>query len=458
MEDVWEKVKAAIRERVPAHTYKMWIEPMGFVRSREDAIVLSCPNFFFKKRVVEHYNTLIESEFSRILLKSCKLSLEISEKKEAPKKRKSKKNILDIPDPQLALPEAASQSAGSGRILRREFTFDRFVVGNNNDFAYSAALSVASKRDSSQSSLYLLSDTGMGKSHLSQAVGHHILSEFPTESVYYVTAEDFTNEMVNAIRGGTIETFKEKYRNRCDVLLLEDIHFLAGKERTQIELGMALDYLFNADKKIIFTSCYLPSDIPKMNDQLKSRLSASLISNIEAPDFETRLKILSRKSKENKIKLPKNVLDYLAGELSENVRQLESGLIGVAAKSALMGSSVDMSLARSVVKNIANQTRAITIDLIKEVICSHYNISLKDMISNSRKQAIVRPRQIAIYLARRYTNQPLQIIGKNFNRYHATAIHSISAVEQGVRQDPAIQKQIQLLCEKIESPNPLPLP
>jgi len=190
MEDVWEKVKAAIRERVPAHTYKMWIEPMGFVRSREDAIVLSCPNFFFKKRVMEHYNSLIESEFSRILLKSCKLSLEISEKKEAPKKRKSKKNVLDIPDPQLALPEVA-HPPGSGRILRREFTFDRFVVGNNNDFAYSAALSVASKRDSSQNSLYLLSDTGMGKSHLSQAVGHHILSEFPTESVYYVTAEDF---------------------------------------------------------------------------------------------------------------------------------------------------------------------------------------------------------------------------------------------------------------------------
>ncbi len=450
MEEIWNNVKSAILERMPAHSFKMWIEPMEFVQRKENAIVLSCPNFFFKKRVSEHYTTLIESEFSRKLRQACTLMLEIAEKKEAPKKRRSKKTAPLLPDPQLVLSDAVATSAGAGRILRKEFTFDRFVVGQNNDFAYSAALSVASKKDS-QSSLYLLSETGMGKSHLSQAIGHHIVSNFPAESVYYVTAEDFTNEMVCAIRAGNIEQFKEKYRSRCDVLLLEDIHFLAGKERTQIELALSLDYLFNADKKIIFTSCYLPSDIPKLNDQLKSRLSASLISNIEVPDFATRLKILMKKSKENRLKLPKNVMDYLAGELSDSVRQLESGLIGVAAKSALLGKNADMGLAKSVVKNIVSQSKSITVDMIKEIVCAHYGVSLQDMVSNSRKQLIVRPRQIAMYLARKYTDHPLQVIGKTFNRYHATAIHSIGAVEQNIKQDPSVGKQIEFLCEKIES-------
>ncbi len=452
MEEIWNKVKSAIRERMPAHTFKMWIEPIEFSRSTENTVVLSCPNFFFKKRVSEHYTTLIESELSRALRKACSLMLDIAEKKEAPKKRRSKKSDSISADPQLILPEAAvpPSSGVGGRVLRKEFTFDRFVVGKNNDFAYSAAMSVASKKDS-QSSLYLLSETGMGKSHLSQAIGHHILSTSPSESVYYITAEDFTNEMICAIRTGNAEQFKEKYRNRCDVLLLEDIHFLAGKERTQIELALALDYLFNADKKIIFTSCYLPSDIPKLNEQLRSRLAASLISNIEAPDFETRLKILMRKSKEHGLRLPRAVIDYLAGELSENVRQLESGLIGVTAKASLMGKKVDLGLAKSVVRNIVTQSKSITLDTIKEIVCNHYGISTSDLISNSRKQAIVRPRQIAIYLARRYTDQPLQVIGKNFNRYHATAIHSIGAVEQSLRQDPSLQKQIEYLCSKIES-------
>ena len=207
------------------------------------------------------------------------------------------------------------------------------------------------------------------------------------------------------------------------MLLLEDIHFLDGKERTQAELALTLDCLLDADKKLIFTSCYLPADIPKMSDSLGSRLSCGLISNIEPPDFRTRVRILQKKAGHNGHHLPDDVTQFLAGELSVNVRQLESGLIGVTAKSALMGAPIDLNLAQSVVKNIAKQSKNITINVIKQLVCKHYSVSPKDLVSPSRKHSIVRPRQIAIYLSRRYTDSPLQVIGKSFNRYHATALH-----------------------------------
>jgi len=296
-----------------------------------------------------------------------------------------------------------------------------------------------------------LSGTGMGKSHLSQAIGHYILSENPVDRVYYMTAEDFSNEMVHAFRNDTINDFKRKYRNQCDVLLLEDVHFLSGKERTQIELALTLDTLFESHKKIIFSSSCLPADIPKLNDKLRSRLSCALISNIDPPDFKTRVRILEKKSKLNRCKIPENVIHFLASELTEDVRQLESGLIGVTAKSSLLGMPVDLRLAESVVKNIVRNRESITIEAIKKLVCKHFQISVKDIVSSSRKKSIVQPRQIAIFLSRRYTDAPLQAIGKSFNRYHATALHSIGAVEREIKGNGPIQKQVEFLCQKLES-------
>jgi chromosomal replication initiator protein len=266
-----------------------------------------------------------------------------------------------------------------------------------------------------------------------------------------MTAEDFSNEMIHAYRHDSINAFKGKYRNECDVLLLEDVHYLNGKERTQIELALTLDTLFEADKKIIFSSCYLPSDIPKLNDKLRSRFSCGLISNIDPPNFRTRVRILQKKTKLNGYKIPNEIIQYLAAELMEDVRQLESGLIGVTAKSSLLGAPIDLKLAESVVKNIVRQRKNITIDVIKKLVSKYYSISVDNIVSNSRKQYIVRPRQIAIYLSRKYTDSSLQAIGKSFNRYHATALHSISAVERGIKEKGPMQKQVEFLCQKLES-------
>jgi chromosomal replication initiator protein len=443
MNKAWKEVKASIKSRIPGHSFWMWIEPLQVARCDESCIVLYSPNFFSRKRVLEHYGMLIESEIKKILGKSCRVSIEISATNMLPKPKSDE-------NPQLLLPKI-NVCPNNGRFLKKDFTFDRFVVGENNNFAYSASLSIASRKNGSQNALFLLSKTGMGKSHLSQAVGHHILSEHPSDRVYYMTAEDFSNEMVDAYQHNSINVFKEKYRNQCDVLLLEDVHYLMGKERTQIELAFTLDTLFEAGKKIIFSSCYLPAEIPKLDDKLRSRLSCGLISNIDPPDFRTRVRILEKKASLNGYVVPEEVIHYLAAELTDDVRQLESGLIGVTAKSNLLGAPIELKLAESVVKTIARQRKNITIDVIKKMVCKNYNISISDIVSRSRKQSIVRPRQIAIYLSRRYTDSSIQAIGKNFNRYHATALHSIGIVEQGIKKDGPLQKQVEFLCKKIDS-------
>lgn len=444
MEAVWNEIKSAIKEKIPGHCYNMWIDPIELDKLTEEGVFLSCPNQFYRKRILTNYVGLMETEMNRILGRSCKVFLDV---------RKQAKRALagaSAAQHQMLLPSIHSKTY-SGRMLRQNFTFDEFVVGKNNGLAYSAALSLASKKSSQQNSVFLLSKTGNGKSHLSQAVGHHILSLFPTERVFYITAEDFTNEMTYSFQNNSIGKFKEKYQNQCDVLLLEDVHYLSGKGRTQQELALVLDTLFEADKKIIFSSCYLPGDIPKLDEKLRSRLSYGLISTIETPEYKTRVKILKKKSAANGCKMPLEVMHYLADALADNVRQLESGLIGVAAKSSLLGMGIDLNLAESVVRNIVRQQKTITVAVIKKLVCEQYKVDPNELVSRSRKQRVLKPRQVAIYLARRYTDQPLQAIGKSFNRYHATALHAIGCVERELKHNAPLKQHVKYLSEKLES-------
>ncbi|MBI9084088.1 MAG: chromosomal replication initiator protein DnaA [Desulfobacterales bacterium] len=443
MEPVWKEVKAVLQPRIPSHSFRMWIEPLEPIRFENGHIVLSAPNFFSRKRVLDHYGDMIEAALSHVSGHPGRLTVELAA---------GNGTAMASPksDLQLQLPKITVQPH-TGRLFRNDFTFDHFVVGDNNDFAYSASLALASRKNGSQPALYLLSKTGMGKSHLSQAIGHHILKEFPREKVYYITAEDFTSEVVHAFRHDAVEEFKSKYRNGCDVLLLEDVHYLSGKERTQVELALTLDFLLEMKKKIIFSSCYLPSEIPKLNDKLRSRLTSGLISNIEPPNFRTRVRILRKKASTNGCDVPEDVLRYLAGELTEDVRQLESGLIGVAAKSSLLGRCMDFELAESVVRNIIRVRKTITVEAIKRMVCREYRVSIEEIVSKSRKHHLVRPRQIAIYLSRRYTDAPLQMIGKSFNRYHATVLHSVNAVEKDIHCNAVTRRELDLLRKKLET-------
>ena len=443
METVWKSVKSTLKQRVPSHSFNMWIEPLKVTQIDESNWVASCPNFFSKKRVEGLYGAMIKKALQHAVGQDCQISFIISNKNGRPENKARHQIQLPLPSEKIR--------PRYGRLFRTDFTFDSFVVGGNNDFAYSASLALASRKESQRNGLFLLSKTGLGKSHLSQAIGNHILSTNPNDRVYYITAEDFSNEMVQAYRHDAIDKFKAKYRSQCDVLLLEDVHHLSGKERTQIELALTLDSLFESGKRIICSSCYLPADIPKLNDKLRSRLSCGLISTIDPPSFRTRVRILQRKARLNSYRFPEDILDYLAAELTDDVRQLESGLNGVAAKSSLLGMPINLSLAESVVKNIVRERKRITIEAIKKLVCTYYDVSIKDVMSRSRKQTFVRPRQMAMYLARNYTDAPLQSIGKSFNRYHATALHSINCIERGIKQNSSIKKQVGFFRQKLES-------
>ena len=442
MEEVWNRAKNRMREKVAGHSFTLWIEPLEFSSSRGDEVVLGCPTSFFKKWVTRHYIQLIRSEVENVCGCSCKINLEVSTGNNGNGHRESDEE-------QLFLPHVEDQHILSS--LHMDYTFDQFVVGVCNDFAYTAALSLACEDKNGNAPLYLLSKTGLGKSHLSQAVGNHILRNNASIRVCYITAEEFTNAMVHALRHDKIEAFKEKYRRQCDVLLLEDVQFLSGKLKTQDELAYTLDALLETKKKLIFTGTYLPGDIPKMDEKLTSRLSAGVISSIKSPDFQTRTEILKKKALHKKVEIPEEVIEYLASKLSQNVRQLESGLIGVAAKASLLGLPIDTDLAASVVKNIVRRTREITVARIQKLVCKYFKLTKEDLLSRSRKRAIAQPRQIAMYLSRRYTDQSLQSIGKSFNRYHATTLHAVGVVERHLRENGPIQKQVAFLSDKLES-------
>ncbi len=452
MNGLWAQVKSQIKKSIPDHSYRMWIDPVDLLEHKDGCICLSTPNEFFVRRLKENYQGLLEEEFKKlgqpvhIAFKSL----------DSPKKGGEGAFAAAAFKPGIKKPVQASLPgfgccSGGGRMLKKGYTFDDFVVGDNSSFAYTASLSLAQGKMNGAGILYLLGKTGLGKSHLSQAVGHHVITSKRGVRVYYVTAEDFTNEMIFALKNNTIDTFKEKYRKNCEMLILEDIHFLSGKKAIQKELAITLDYLLDADRKIIFSGCDIPDDIPKIDDQLRSRLTMGLVTEIQAPDFKTRVKILRRKSKSLNCPIPSQVTEYIAQELCDDVRQLESGLFGVAAKGQLLGCHIDIELAKSVLANIRKHQKRITIDVIKKLVCKEYAITEQDLVSKSRKKNIVKPRQVAIFLSRKYTDQSIKKIGSSFKRYHATAIYSVNAVEKELRNKGVLFEQVRYLSKKIES-------
>ncbi|MDD4272202.1 MAG: chromosomal replication initiator protein DnaA [Desulfobacter postgatei] len=469
MDSFLKEVKLHIKELVPDHCYRMWIEPVVLSTHDAETIVLSVPNDFYVKRLKENYQGYFEEGFLRLGQKG-RIEFKVGKKKlrsgqinsNFGQTQKSRAQTTSGVMPGILSPlsfpsdfhpqlPGMTPAFHCGRMLKKNFTFDDFVVGDNSSFAYTASLYLAQGKLNGTGVLFLLGKTGLGKSHLSQAVGHHMLSQDGGKRVFYVTAEDFTNEMIYSLRNNSIDQFKEKYRLKCDVLILEDVHFLTGKSATQKELAMTLDYLIDADKKIIFSGCERPDEIPKLNDNLKSRLNMGVVTEIKAPDFGTRVKILNKKSKAIQCVLPTPVTEYIAQEACNDVRQLESALLSVVTRGQLMNRKIDIELARSVLEKMTGTRKRITIDLIKKMVCEAFEVSEQELVSKSRKQRIVKPRQVAIFLSKKYTDQPIKTIGASFKRYHATAIYSINAVEKEMEQKGQRYEQIRYLADKLES-------
>lgn len=452
MNSVWLEIKNFISGLVSENNYKIWIDPLQPLRLEGRTLYLGCPNRFFLSWVKENY----QDQFRHALeiAKSAGLTVEAI--------------VFDIAPPATFICAEASPRQGQPELpnlnvyttpplrFNPRFTFNRFIIGANNHYAYAATQAMATGQELHTDILYLLSDPGLGKSHLSQALGHQVLRDQAHRRVYYLTAEEFTNELVYSIKNRTPEEFKNKYRRLCDVLVLEEIQFLSGKEKIQTELSYTLDCLIENKKKVVMTSAHLPKNIPRLGRQLASRLSHSLISTIEAPDGQTRLKILEQYARENGLQVPEVVLDFLARRITRDVRKLESSLTSLGAKSRLLKRPLDLELAQETLGDLIEpQGTIVGLEAIKALICKYYQISAEDLLSRSRKKNVVLPRNVGMYLGRLVTDSSLGAIGDAFGRNHSTVLYAVNLIEQRSRRDPKLQAQVDFLARQLGPHQPV---
>ena len=449
MTDAWQTVKDKIQSELPRNTFSLWISPISFLDQDGSSFVLGCPNKFSLNWVTENYLGLIRERFAEFCAHPVEIVLKV-----ASVKTPSPYDASASEQEQLSLPTIPAYSRKGRPCLNGDFTFERFIVGRCNEFAYSASNAFANGDLENYQTLFLLANTGLGKTHLSQAVGNRILDQAPEQRVHYITAENFTNEMIFALKNKHIEEFKNKYRRACDVLLLEEVHFLSGKEKTQVELGFTLDALTNDKKKVIFTSSLPPRDIPSMSKELSSRLTSGLVTTIENPDYETRLKILAAKASEIHLIAPPGILEMFAGRLTRDIRQMESALKCLKARSELLKASIGPEMAKEVLHCFVSRERAISLDVIQSLICSYYKVEPEMLRSPSRKKAYAHPRSIYAYLCRRHTDKTLDAIGAKINRSHSTVLYASELVERRLKTDQKLRSQVDFLSQKLEQPTP----
>ncbi len=437
MERLWRSLKNTLRERLPHNTYKVWIAPLKFMKAESDTIYVGCPNKFFASWVQENYLSMLSDVLGQIE-RPVQIEL-VPDKKESGEVRA-----------QMHLPSFSPRELAASRFCSR-FTFNEFVVGESNRYAYKACLEIANNDTRPTGRiLYLHGDTGLGKSHLAHAVGQTVLKRRPDLRVKYVTADAFTSQVVRAVRSDGISALKCNYSEKCDLLLFEEFQNIAGRTRTQIELMNSLDTLVERGKVVVLTGNSLPREIDKVHDHLRSRLNNGLITTINPPEFSTRKKILQRKAKSQGIVLDEELAEFLAHHLKGDIRRIEGAVVGLIAKSTLLNYPINMDLAKEVLKELLGEPPAVTIKTIKDMVCSHFQISHEEIRSKSRKKAISWPRQIAMYLAREYTDSTLESIGREFNRDHATVVHAIKKMKKHLVQNGRLRNQVEFLRDRLE--------
>jgi len=449
MNGVWEEVKNRVQSEIPDQSFALWIKPIAFQERQEETVVVSCPNKFSRNWIQENYLPLLEKRLGEICGSSFRLSLKIR-----PAEKKIPAPDIEHPSRQLAFPNMRRSGLMTARWLKNNLTFDRFVVGKCNEFAYSVSRSLSNGGSMPYTPLLMLASTGLGKSHLTQAIGHAILSRDPGARVCYVTAEDFVNEMILSLKTHRIEEFKSKYRQGCDVLLLEEAHFLSGKEKMQKEMEYTLDALANDRKTIIFTSGMLPKDIPRLSKGMESRMTAGIITTMDRPDYETRVRILERKASEKEMSLSDDAVHLLAKHLSRDVRQIESALSCLKAKAELMKEKISKAIVMEVIRCHVSEVSGRTPENIMELLCRFFNLDATTLASRSRKKIHAYPRNLYAYLCRRHTDATLEEIGRSIDRNHSTVLYAAEVIASKIKVDRAVRKQVDFFNERIEKGQP----
>lgn len=443
MEIIWKKASEIIKNKISQQNYQTWIRPINISSISDSSIFLSVPNKFFKEWLIDNYTDIITSSLSEIIGAPVTVDYSVDHASftqsepvaDGISSHISEKTISRSPHPSLNL----------------HYSFDRFVVGTSNQFAHAAAVSVAQQPASHYNPLFIYGGVGLGKTHLLNAIGLQTLSIYPSKNILYVSAEEFMNELINSIRFDKMQKFRDKYRN-IDSLLIDDIQFIAGKERTQEEFFHTFNTLHDSGKQIVVTSDKFPKDIPNLERRLRSRFEWGLIADIQVPETETRIAILEKKAQENSISLPQDVAHYIASIADSNIRELEGILTRVAAFSSLTGREIDKQLVKDMIKNLIKHTtqRETNVDEILKVVALKYKVKVQDIKSNKKYKNLVLPRQVAMYLSRRLTNLSFPDIGQKIGgRDHSTVIYANKKISKLLETDTELHHTIERIIDRL---------
>jgi chromosomal replication initiator protein len=453
---LWETVKCDFKGLFPDDVFQMWFEPIVCVETTEDTMVLGVPNDFAAIWIHDNYLDLITQRLRLNAGRLINVTLKVHQHASAgrlatPAAGNGDGSAVVAPHPRgRAAPRRAGRYDDKGLfagLLNPRNTFENFVVGSNNQLAHAAALAVAQAPAQAFNPLFIYGDTGLGKTHLMHAVGHSILRSNPDAKVAYLSTEKFTNEFIQALQENSLTRFRQRYRN-VDVLLLDDVQFLSGKERIQEEFFHTFNDVFESGKQVVLTSDRPASEIAKLESRLVSRFQWGYVADIQSPDFETRVAILRTKAASLKFDVPPPVINFIAQHISKNIRRLEGALIKVASYSALTGRTLDLPTVEMLLQDVLMEQaqNLLTLEVIQKRVADHYQIRHSDMTSKRRPANIAMPRQIAMYLARHLTKHSLQEIGEAFGgRDHGTVIHACKTIENLMEQDDSIRGGVEFL-------------
>ncbi|PFA98188.1 chromosomal replication initiator protein DnaA [Priestia megaterium] len=441
--DLWNRALDQIEKKLSKPSFETWLKSTKAHALQGDTLIITAPNDFARDWLESRYSNLIAETLYDLTGEELDVKFIIPPNQaeeefdiQAPKKKVNKDEGAEFPQ----------------SMLNSKYTFDTFVIGSGNRFAHAASLAVAEAPAKAYNPLFIYGGVGLGKTHLMHAIGHYVLDHNPAAKVVYLSSEKFTNEFINSIRDNKAVEFRNKYRN-VDVLLIDDIQFLAGKEQTQEEFFHTFNTLHEESKQIVISSDRPPKEIPTLEDRLRSRFEWGLITDITPPDLETRIAILRKKAKADGLVIPNEVMLYIANQIDSNIRELEGALIRVVAYSSLINKDINADLAAEALKDIipSSKPRVITIQDIQQIVGQEFNIKLDDFKAKKRTKSVAFPRQIAMYLSRELTDFSLPKIGEEFGgRDHTTVIHAHEKISKLVQTDTDLQKQIKEISESLK--------
>ncbi|MFZ2418753.1 MAG: chromosomal replication initiator protein DnaA, partial [Smithellaceae bacterium] len=442
MESVWDKATKIIQEKVSKQNFDTWIKPIKIVAMEDKCVHLAVPNKFFKDWLMDNYLSMIKNSLHSVVGINVDIDIDFILSKD--KEKKPEAALLPF-EPNKNQNEAAPARNKYISYLNNNYTFDRFVVGPSNQFAHAASIAVGKQPAKNYNPLFIYGGSGLGKTHLLNAIGLMTIDSHPDLHVMYVSAEAFMNEMINSIRYDRMPKFREKYRN-IGCLLIDDIQFLAGKDRTQEEFFHTFNTLHDSGKQIVVTSDKFPKDIPNLEGRLRSRFEWGLIADIQPPEIETKIAIIEKKMQENKFELSPAVTHYIASHVESNVRELEGFLIRISAYSSLTNRAIDLDLVKEVLKTLVkhNNKQEISVEEIIKVVAGKMNVKISDVKAHNKNKNLVLARQISMYLARKLTNFSYPDIGQKIGgRDHSTVIYANNKILKTIESDLNFKNMIQ---------------